>query len=50
MLEQATGLREDVVHGRWLVETWHLGRPWAVIVGPDVELERIVVITAYAVW
>ena len=50
MLEQATGLREDVVEGRWLVDAWQLGRRWAVIVEPDVELQRLVVITAYAVW
>lgn len=50
MLEQATSLREDVVDGRWLVETWHLGQLWAVIVEPDVELQRLVVITAYPVW
>lgn len=50
MLEQATRFREDVVDGRWLVETWHLGHPWAVIVEPDVEQQLLVVITAYPVW
>jgi hypothetical protein len=47
MLEHATGLHKDVVEGRWLVETWHLGHPWAVIVDPDVEPQLLVVITAY---
>ncbi|MFP5286866.1 MAG: hypothetical protein ACLGI9_14085 [Thermoanaerobaculia bacterium] len=50
MLEQATGLREDIVDGRWLAETWHLGHPWAVIVEPDAELQLLVVVTAYRVW
>jgi len=50
MLELATNLREDVVDGRWLVETWHLGRSWAVILEPDVEPQLLVVITAYPVW
>lgn len=50
MLERATGLREDIVDGRWLVETWHRGKPWAVIVEPDAELQLLVVVTAYPVW
>lgn len=50
MLEQGSRLREDVVEGRWIVETWHLGHPWEVIVEPDTEIQRLVVITAYPLW
>ena len=28
MLERASGYREDVVEGRWVIETRHRGRPW----------------------
>jgi hypothetical protein len=50
MLEHAAGLREDIVEGRWLVETWHAGHPWAVIVEPESDTQLLVVITAYPVW
>jgi hypothetical protein len=50
MLERATGYREDVVEGRWVVETKHRGRAWDVIVEPDLERRLLVVVTAYAVW
>jgi len=46
MLQQATDLPEDVVDGRWFVETWHLEHS----VEPDVEPQRLVVITAYPMW
>jgi hypothetical protein len=47
MLEYASGLREDVVEGRWIVEAWHEKHPWEVIVEPDFEIETLVVVTAY---
>jgi hypothetical protein len=47
MLEHATGFHEDVVEGRWIIESRHLGRPWEVIVEPDPVAQVIVVITAY---
>lgn len=50
MLERATGYREDVVEGRWVIETKHRGRAWEVIVEPDPERGLLVVVTAYAVW
>lgn len=50
MLERATGYREDIVEGRWVVETRHRGRPWEVIVEPDRERQLLVVVTAYPVW
>src|SRR2546426_12818346 len=37
MLPQATGYREDVVEGRWVIETRHRGKAWEVIVEPDRE-------------
>jgi len=50
MLERAHNLREDVVLGRWVVETRFRRRPWEVVVEPDVRREVLVVVTAYAVW
>ena len=50
MLERATSYREDVVEGRWVIETRHRGRGWEVIMEPDLERRLLVVVTAYAVW
>ncbi len=50
MLERAVSLRRDIVRGRWVVGTRHQRRRWEVIVEPDYEAERLVVITAYPVW
>lgn len=50
MLERATGYREDIVEGRWAIETKHRRRPWEVIVEPDSERLLLVVVTAYPVW
>ena len=47
MLEYATGLREDVVVGRWIVEARHERNPWEVIVEPDSDTRTLVVVTAY---
>lgn len=50
MLEHARAYRGDIVEGRWVITT-HRGRtPWEVIVEPDTDAERLVIITAYAVW
>ena len=49
MLEYATVLREDVVVGRWIVESWLRRQPWEVIVEPDLDARVIVVVTAYPV-
>lgn len=49
MLERAGTYRQDVVGGRWVIETaWHDG-PWEVIVEPDEDRRLLVVVTAYAV-
>ena len=50
MLERAVSLRRDIVRGRWVVGTRHRRRHWEVVVEPDFEAERFVVITAYPVW
>ncbi len=47
MLEYATGFREDVVEGRWIIEARHERRPWEVIVEPDFDAKTLVVVTAY---
>ena len=49
MLERARRLHEDVVEGRWIVETRHARHPWEVIVEPDPEIRLLIVVTAYPV-
>lgn len=49
MLEDAIGYREDVVEGRWVVETRQARAKWEVIVEPDKRSPRLVVVTAYDV-
>jgi hypothetical protein len=49
MLELATGYREDVVDGRWVIETRHARAAWEVIVEPDWERRLLVIVTAYPV-
>jgi hypothetical protein len=49
MLQRASGHREDVVEGRWVVETRHRGKAWEVIVEADQERQLLVVVTAYPV-
>jgi len=50
MVERASGYREDVVDGRWVIETRHRGKAWEVIVEPDWARQLLVVVTAYPVW
>lgn len=47
MLWRASARRRDIVKGRWVIVTRHRGRPWEVIVEPDLDAELLVVITAY---
>lgn len=50
MLSNAISYNEDIVEGRWVIETRHKRHPWHVIVEPD-ELDKLlVVITAYPLW
>ena len=50
MLHHAKSYRQDIVEGRWIIETHHLHHPWEVIVEPDSTSNLLVVITAYSVW
>ena len=49
MLERAMGYHEDVLIGRWVIDTEHESRPWEVIVEPDDAMNQLVVVTAYPV-
>jgi hypothetical protein len=49
MMQHAGGHREDIVEGRWVIETRHRRRAWEVIVEPDQERQLLVVVTAYPV-
>src|SRR5262249_42625887 len=49
MLETATGYRDDIVDGRFVIETRHRRADWEIIVEPDEVAHSLVVITAYAV-
>jgi len=49
MLERATGYREADEPGRFVVETRHGDRAWAVIVEPSIEDHVLIVVTAFAV-
>ena len=49
MLDKARAYREDLIDGRWVVETqWHK-KTWEVIVEPDEKAQLLLVITAYHV-
>ena len=50
MLDRAQGWRQDVVEGRWVIETKHRRRAWEVIVEPDDSVELLVIVTAYPIW
>ncbi len=50
MLERSRGYRPDIVDGRWVIVTSHRGKTWEVIVEPDFNATRLVVITAYPYW
>ena len=49
MLERATGYEPSVVEGRFMIHVVHKGRPWVVIVEPDVGSKLLVVVTPYEV-
>lgn len=49
MMQAAAGYREDIVEGRWIIETRHKRKRWEVIVEPDPAVELLVVVTAYLV-
>lgn len=47
MLNAATTVRRDVVHGRWIAVCRLHWRRWEVVLEPDPNLRVLVVITAY---
>lgn len=47
MLDRAVGHRPDHVENRHMIETWHAGRRWLVIVEPDEQAALLVVVTCY---
>ena len=47
MLEDARGYRPDIVEGRWVIVAYYRKKTWEVIVEPDAETNRLVIITAY---
>jgi hypothetical protein len=49
MLESATTFRDDVIDGRFVIETRFRGRKWEVVVEPDEVEHLLVVVTAYGV-
>jgi hypothetical protein len=50
MLEHARGYRPDVVVGRWVVVSLHRRQTWEIIVEPDFNAKRLLIITAYPYW
>jgi hypothetical protein len=49
MLETATGCYGNHEEGRFVIETEHDGRAWAVIVEPSPDDQLLIVVTAYPV-
>ena len=49
MMEDARGYRANVVEGRWVIAARRGFESWEIIVEPDIEEKRLVVITAYPV-
>jgi hypothetical protein len=49
MLGRAQAYRDDVVEGRFVVQTEHKRAPWEVVVEPDEIDHLLVVVTAYRV-
>jgi len=49
MYDKAKDYHPDYVSGRWVVETRYRRQPWEIIVEPDLEERKVVIITAYKV-
>ncbi len=49
MMEYASDFDRGKREGRWEIQTRFRGNPWKVIVEPDPERKRLVVVTVYSV-
>ena len=49
MLERASGFEPNVIEGRYMIKTRQHGRPWIVIVEPDVDAKLLLIVTVYEV-
>ena len=49
MMEYASAFYRGAREGRWVIETRFRGNPWKVIVEPDLDRKRLVVVTVYSV-
>jgi hypothetical protein len=49
MLEHPIGCRPDIIEGRWVIVATFRRRTWEVVVEPDFDTRRLVVVTAYSV-
>ena len=49
MMQRARGFTQDVISGRYTVDTAFRGARWAVIVEPDPDTRTVVIVTAYPV-
>jgi len=49
MLEEAAQLRRDHESGRWAVFTRWQSRPWKIIVEPEADEQKLLVITAHMI-
>ena len=47
MMQDATGCHADVADGRWVIAVRRRGKPWEVIIEPNMPSRRIVAIAAY---
>jgi hypothetical protein len=49
MMEDARDFTPDVEPGRRVIATTWSGTPWEIVVEPDVDTNRLVIVTAYMV-
>jgi hypothetical protein len=47
MLDHSRGYRPDIVEGRWVIVASYRRRMWEIVVEPDVDAGRLVIVTAY---
>ncbi len=49
MYDRAKNYRQDYMAGRWVIETKHRRQNWEIIVEPDFDEQKVVIITAYKI-